>query len=207
MLRELFGSGTATQERIIWLEEDPDSDPIGLTKQTSKFEKLAAFLPISDEMDEAEKQKYLDTRLPMFIRQAEDAWLMDKLLEGNLPKVRKLREVVGQPLGGLAPDTVLFHPADYLKLIRRWKRWHRLVHALAEHRLQLVKTHAVPRGMQIVGAFREGATVWQLGELTTEISDQHQDYFRSPFLAARATERLALTLYRPSAFRVIGKAA
>lgn len=225
MLRELFHAGTATQDRIVWLEESQIERKIDFTKRTSGFEKITAFLPISDEIakDESQRESYLESRLPAFVRQAEDAWLVERLLAEGLPVVRSPRKPwkswFPHDLGGLAPDAVLinaydyynfplFHPPESRFDFRgRWRRWHRLKHQIEEHKLRVVPTLAVPRGTQIVGAFEQGATVWQLGELTTEISDQHQDYFRSKIYAARAEERLALTLYRPSAFRVIGKAA
>lgn len=213
MLRDLFGNGTATQDRIVWLEEElpsGDGGALGFTKRTTKFEKISAFIPVSEEIanDESQREKYLDARLPSFLRQAEDSWLVDRIFSVDIPRVRKLRKIFSSTsLGGLAPDALLFNSLDYLKLKRRWRRWHRLKHELEERNMRLVATYAVPRGMQIVGAFREGGTVWQLGELKTEISNSHQDYFRSNIWAARAEERLALTLFRPDAFRVIGKAA
>jgi HK97 family phage major capsid protein len=53
----------------------------------------------------------------------------------------------------------------------------------------------------LVGAFREGAQVWRKGGLTVESSNSHQDYFRKNLVALRAEERIALTVYRPSAFQ------
>ena len=66
--------------------------------------------------------------------------------------------------------------------------------------LRSVVTRAVAAGSPIVGAFSDAATVWRKGGLSGEASNSHADYFRKNLTALRAEERMALAVYRPSAF-------
>ena len=109
---ELFGQGTATQNSIVYLEETTTNTLIGnqpysgqssaavttaegaakppvfidFTKRSTSIEKIAAFLPISDEMLEDEPQiaSYINSRLAVFVKQAEEAYLLNKLLGSNI---------------------------------------------------------------------------------------------------------------------------
>jgi HK97 family phage major capsid protein len=64
-------------------------------------------------------------------------------------------------------------------------------------------TTAVADGTPIVGAFREGATVWRRGGLSVEASNSHADYFRRNLTALRCEERLAITVFRDAAFQKV----
>ncbi len=57
----------------------------------------------------------------------------------------------------------------------------------------------VNEGAPVVGAFRDGATLWRKGGLTVEASNSHSDYFRKDLTALRAEERIAGTVQRPKA--------
>jgi HK97 family phage major capsid protein len=67
----------------------------------------------------------------------------------------------------------------------------------------VVVSTAVGAGTALVGSFREAARIYRRGGLTVEASNAHSDYFQKNLVALRAEERLALAIYRPSAFTTI----
>jgi HK97 family phage major capsid protein len=58
-------------------------------------------------------------------------------------------------------------------------------------------------GSCLVGAFGQGAAIHRRGGLRVEASNSHSTFFASNLTAIRAEERLALCLYRPTAFTVV----
>lgn len=254
VVAQLFGQGVATQNSIVYLEEttttpgvfttgpyDSDTDAavttaeggakpaanIDWTKRTTSLVKLAAFLPISDEMleDEPQLASYVNGRLSLFLRQAEEAYLVDTLLAAGIGSAVS-NEIVGgnnifdaiaagilavQNEGGLEPDTVLLNPFDF------WRMNVQKSTATGDYfsggpyaaparnpwGIQAIPTRAVARGSPIVGAFREGATVWRKGTISIEASNSHSDYFRRNLTALRVEERIGLTVYRVAAFQTV----
>jgi HK97 family phage major capsid protein len=69
--------------------------------------------------------------------------------------------------------------------------------------LRVIVTSAIGAGTALIGAFRQGAQVFRRSGLTVEASNSHEDFFRKNLTAIRAEERLALALYRPSAFTTV----
>jgi HK97 family phage major capsid protein len=71
--------------------------------------------------------------------------------------------------------------------------------------MRTIVTSAIPVGTALVGAFGQGAQIWRRGGVTVEASNSHSTYFQTDLVALRAESRLALGVYRPSAFvAVIG---
>lgn len=64
----------------------------------------------------------------------------------------------------------------------------------------VVPTYAMPKSQFLVGAFGMGATIWDRDDATVEVSREHSDFFIRNMVAILAEERLALTVYRPTAF-------
>lgn len=254
VLADLFGQGRATQNTIIWLEERnnattgplserySDSDAtvtltseglakpaaaIDFVKRSQTLDKIAGFLPVSEEMleDEPQISSYINSRLALFIRQAEDAYLFDELSSAGIGSATGsqlggsnnwfdavaagIMEV--QREGGLEPDAVVMNPADYWTM--------RVSKSTGDGNyfggspfnppgsnpwgIRTYVTNAQQTGTAIVGAFREGATVWRKGGIQVEASNSHEDYFRKNLVALRAEERLCLTVYRPLAFQTV----
>lgn len=248
----LFSSGVTGQNLIVYLEEttttpgvlsgpystsaaaartavltsEGTSKPaayVNFTKRSVNVEKLAAFLPISEEMleDEPAIASYVNSRLRMFVVQAEEARILTRLnagigtagyteIGGNNMLDSVMAGITSVRLeGGLEPDGLLINPVDYAKM------------AIAKAStggdyfgggpfsafsanpwgLRTVSTAAVAQGSPIVGAFRDGAQIWRKGGLTVEASNSHQDYFVRNLVAIRAEERFALAVYRPLAFQ------
>lgn len=247
----LFSSGTATQNSIVYLEETTTQTLIGgapysgqssaaattveggvkpavfvdFTKRSTSVEKIAAFLPIADEMVEDEPQiaSYINARLSVFVRQAEEAYLMNKLLTSGIsvsvgtavqasPNMfDKIASgiLTCQTQAGLNPDAVVIHPQDFWTMATTkavagtgdyFSGGPYAVPSRNPWGITVVVTREAMNGFPLVGAFREGATLWRKGGLTVEASNSHSDYFRKDLTALRAEERLALTVLRPKAF-------
>ena len=69
--------------------------------------------------------------------------------------------------------------------------------------LRVVVTSRIAANTALVGAFGTMAQVFYRGGLTVEASNSHSDYFIKNLTALRAERRLALAVYRPSAFHAI----
>lgn len=69
--------------------------------------------------------------------------------------------------------------------------------------LPIIVSTAIAAGTILVGAFREGAQLFRRRGLTVEASNSHSDFFQKNLTAIRAEERLALVIYRPTAFYAI----
>lgn len=248
----LFSQGTATQNSIVYLEETTTQTLLGnqpysgqssaatttaqvgakpsvfvdFTKRSTSIEKIAAFLPISEEMleDEPQISSYINARLTVFVRQAEEAYLMNKLLGSGIATSSALT-LLGistanlfdqiaagilqvQVGSGLQPDAVVIHPVDF------WKMATTKSTASGDYfsggpysapsrnpwGVSVVVTREAMLGNPLVGAFNDAATLFRKGGLSVEASNSHADYFRKNLTALRAEERLGLVVLRPAAF-------
>jgi HK97 family phage major capsid protein len=61
-------------------------------------------------------------------------------------------------------------------------------------------TPSIPAGISLSGAFGSQSQIFDKGGIRVEASNSHQDFFVKNLVAIRAEERLALAVYRPSAF-------
>jgi HK97 family phage major capsid protein len=66
--------------------------------------------------------------------------------------------------------------------------------------LPVVKSWSMSESQFLVGAFRLGAAIWDRMSATVEISREHSDYFVRNLAAILCESRLALTVFRPTAF-------
>lgn len=66
--------------------------------------------------------------------------------------------------------------------------------------LPVVVTPAIAVGDPLVGAFKMGAQIWQREGITVATTDTDGEDWRYNRIAVRVEERLALTVYRPTAF-------
>lgn len=67
-------------------------------------------------------------------------------------------------------------------------------------RLPLVESLAVTSGTALVGAFKQGATVFEREGIVILTADQHSDFFIRNLVAVLAEERLGLAVFFPAAF-------
>ncbi len=63
----------------------------------------------------------------------------------------------------------------------------------------VVATYAMPKSQFLVGAFAQAAAIWDRNDATVELSREHSDFFIRNMVAVLCEERLALTVYRPTA--------
>ena len=249
----LFGQGVATQNSIVYLQETTTNTLLGnqpysgqssaakttgegqpkpavyvdFTKKSVSVEKIAAFLPISDEMLEDEPQiaSYINGRLSVFVRQAEEAYLVNKLLGSGVATADASDDLGGnnvfdaiaagilkvQTGAGMDPDAVLIHPVDFWKMAiakdgTNGGYFSGGPYAAPSRNpwgIRTVVTREAVLGKPLVGAFRSAATVFRKGGLSVEASNSHADYFRKNLTAIRAEERLALVVIRPAAFALV----
>lgn len=225
-IADLFAQGVATANSLVYLEEttvtpgvlnkaytvsggssssaavltsEGTNKPaayIDFTKRTANVEKLAAFLPISEEMleDEPQISSYINNRLSIFVREAEERRLLTKLLQAAIGTAG-YSEIGGSNVfdsvmagitmvrieGGMEPDALLISPLDFAKMsvtknsFGYFSGGPYASPANSPWGLRTVVTAAVADGSPVVGAFREGAQVWRKGGLTVESSNSHQD--------------------------------
>lgn len=69
--------------------------------------------------------------------------------------------------------------------------------------LPVVITSAVAAGSMLIGSFRENGQVFRRQGLTVEMTNSNEADFLNGLIAVRATERLALAVYRPQAFGLV----
>lgn len=67
-------------------------------------------------------------------------------------------------------------------------------------RVPIVETPSILSGEALVGAFAQGATLWDREQASIRIAEQHSTYFTENKLAILAEERVGLAIYRPEAF-------
>jgi len=63
----------------------------------------------------------------------------------------------------------------------------------------VVTTNSMPKSQFLVGAFGLAAGVWDRADATVEVSREHSDFFVKNMIAILCEERIALTVFRPSA--------
>jgi len=69
--------------------------------------------------------------------------------------------------------------------------------------VRVVVTSAMNAGSAVVGAFGQGGAVIRRSGVTVEATNSHSTWFADDIVAIRAEERLALAVYRESAFTVV----
>jgi HK97 family phage major capsid protein len=69
--------------------------------------------------------------------------------------------------------------------------------------LKVVVTPAMPQGSVLVGAFADSGQVFRRQGITVEMSNSNGTDFEQNLITVRAESRLALAVYRPSAFELV----
>lgn len=199
---------------------------------TATLEKLAAFIPVSEEMieDSPAVRDYINAQLPFMVRQAEDKKLATELyaaadgeahpadLEGSNAFdaiASGINDV--QVNGKVDPDGLFIHPTDWWKMAITkagagdvddgggdyYSGGPYQAAARNPWGLRVVVSQRAPLGFPVVGNFRQGGQVWRKGGIRLEMSNSHDDFFQKNLIAIRAEERVALTVYYPEFFSVV----
>ncbi len=127
--------------------------------------------------------------------------------------ITKIRVATGT-LGGYEPDGIVMHPNDW-QIIRLTKdtanqyfgggpftgAYGNVMQTVDKvFGLPVVQTTAIAQGTALVGAFKLGAQIWQREGIRVDATNSNEDDFNFNRVSIRVEERLALTVYRPSAF-------
>lgn len=126
--------------------------------------------------------------------------------EDKLIAIRKARTVA--ELSEYAPDAVAIHPSDWedVELSVDDEGRFRAVVSVADGvtprvwGLTVVVTTNVTVGTSLLGAFREGATLWERSGVDIYITDSHASNFTTNILTMLAELRAGLSVWRPKAF-------
>lgn len=241
-LADLFGQGQATGGVIRYMKAVTRNAPadtataegaskpgaeFGFDDATESLTKLAAFIPVSEEMleDAPAVRDYINAHLPLMVEQGLESKLATELYAaaGLTAAPATLGGDAGNGFDALAaginalqtddffePDALLIHPLDYWRL-RTDKDSNDNYYgsgpwappSIGPWGLRTVVSQSATQGSPIVGNFREGGTLWRKGGTRLEVSNSHDSFFRLNLLAVRAELRYALTLYFPAAFCVV----
>lgn len=128
--------------------------------------------------------------------------------------ITKIR-VAASSIGGYEPDGIVIHPTDW-QIVRTTTDANTQFYAggpFADQYgtgpypqnptiwgLKPVVTTAITAGTALVGAFKLGAQIWQREGIRVDSTNSNEDDFNFNRVTLRVEERLALTVYRPSAF-------
>ena len=202
---------------------------IDFTLREDNVRKIAGWVPVTDEMmeDVPAFESYLRGRLSLMVRQREEAQLLTGSGSGqNILGVYNrtgVQTVTGYGMSTIdsilaaitevqkdafvEPTALVVHPNDWFN-IRTSKdlNGNYLLgpatldpNAVRPWGLQVRVTTAAIENTGLVGAFNQ-AQIFRRSGISIAISTEHEDYFVYNKLAVRAEERLALAVYRPSAF-------
>lgn len=69
--------------------------------------------------------------------------------------------------------------------------------------LPVVVTNAINAGEALVGAFSNGAQLWDREEAEISIAEQHDDYWAKNLVGIRAEERVIFPIFRPDSFVIV----
>jgi HK97 family phage major capsid protein len=191
---------------------------------------LAHFIPVSRQVldDAPQLESYVNSRLVYGLKlEEEDQLLNGTGASGNISgllasgnnvaynraatgdtKLDALRRAITQAqLSEFMADTIVINPADWeeielLKATDNQYVWSNPV-AMAGPQIwgkRVIPTNSITAGTFLVGAFSMGAQVWDRMDAAVQISFEDGDNFKKNMATLLAEERLALTVYRPSAF-------
>lgn len=200
-----------------------------LTERSKPVEKVAVFLPVTDEQLEDEQQAagYVDQRLTFMIRQRLDSQVL--VGDGVTPNIVGTEGVVGiqaQPLGGdpivdaiykvftsirtdgFAEPTAVFIQAAKWQTVRLQKTADGIYiwgHPSAPGPdfvwgVPVVQTQAVSATKAVTGDYAMHSSLYVRRGVDVKVSDSHSDYFVKGKQAIRADLRVAMVHYRPKAF-------
>lgn len=191
---------------------------------------LAHWIPASRQVlaDAPMLQDYINTRLRYGLKlEEEDELLNGDGTGGQLNGLRKsgnftaynqgatgdtkidtLRRALLQvSLSFYDPTGIVMHPSDWAAIELLKDTLGRYIVGDPQSTMTpslwgkpVVATPSIPIGQFLVGAFAQGAQIWDREDATIRVSDQHENFFIKNMVAILAEERLALAVYRAAAF-------
>jgi len=211
---------------VLEAAEKPASD-IQFNTETATLSKIATVIKVSTEMleDETAMRSYLNQRLATFVRQKrEDTFVTQLLAQAGQSAIAA--DVGGDNMydailagavdvmryGGLSADAVAMTMLDYATMLVAKDEQGRYLSGgpwqapgtLLWGRYRVAITERLGDGNVVVGAFREGGTIWRKGGgVSVDATNSNEDDFLNNLTAIRAEERAVLFLQRPDAFSVV----
>lgn len=206
----------------------PESE-LAFTQKSTDVRKIATFLPVTQELfdDVPAMRSYVENRLRSFIAAREDGQLLNG--DGAAPNLRGILNTANILTQAKAADPAMdaFFKAiikiattaflDASGIVMNALDWQAIrllrtadgIYILGNPNLAgpkqlwglpVVTTSRIAQGTGLVGAFRDGAQIFRRSDVAFAVSDSHSDFFQKNLLALRVEERLALAVFRPSAF-------
>lgn len=203
---------------------------LAYTEVTDPIQKIATFLPASDEQleDEAQTLSLIENRLSFFIRQRLNTQVVSG--DGTAPNLRGILNIVGiqtqakgtDPApdafykamvktqigtGQAVPNAYGMNPVDWqnIRLLRTADGiyiWGSPSEAGPSTLwgLRVVQSQALTAGTGLVGDFANFAQLVVRRGVEIQVSNSHGTNFVNGVQAIRADMRAALSVYRPAAF-------
>ena len=191
---------------------------------------LAHFIPVSRQVldDAPQLESYVNSRLSYGLKlEEEDQLLNGNGASGNISgllnsgnftaynrsatgdtSIDTIRKAITQAeLSEYQADVVVINPADWesIELTKGTDGQYVVSNPMNAMAAQLwgkriVPTNSIAAGTFLVGAFQMGAQIWDRMDAAVQISFEDGDNFKKNMATLLCEERLALTVYRPSAF-------
>lgn len=202
---------------------------LALTEQSSPVRKIPVFLPVTDEQldDVPQLQGYLNNRLPLMLRKRLNTQAL--VGNGTAPNLRGFLNVAGvqtqakgtdptpdaiykamtkvRVTGDATPGAAALHPNDWqdIRLLRTADGiyiWGSPADAGPERiwGIPIVQTQAITEGTGLVGDFAAYSELTTRKGIEVKVSDSHGTFFVEGKQAIRADIRVAVVVYRPTAF-------
>lgn len=192
--------------------------------------KITAYLLLSEELleDVEGLSGYIYSRLPGKLGVKENNKLLygtgssdisglsvnataysDNIADSNVQLIDVLADAVRQVKDDeYDPSAILLHPSDATKYLtlekdsqgRYMAPWVYTDANISIAGVPVIQTTAITAGTFFVGDFRRAAAVYDRRQNMVEITNTNEDNFIKGMMTVRAHERLALAIYRPSAF-------
>ena len=214
-------SNTAlTSEGAEYKQEDFD-----LKRIDALVLKVTNYIIVSEEMleDVPGLTSYITARLPEKIKNLEDTEILrhatygilslatsyvDVLADSKVQRIDVLTAACNQvKVAEYGPTAILLHPNDAMKMKLTKDDngqyifpWVFMNNGVAVDSIPVIESTAMTEGSFLVGDFKLGAQIFDRRQMSIEFANTNEDNFIKGMVTVRGSERIAIAVYRPSAF-------